>query len=78
LQLHRPGFRRVTDAAALARVQQAYTAYDAADAQAYKHGQPSDAGGVPDRRQDAAVFDSKAAAYAEYDRDMANAWRIGK
>ena len=36
LQLHRPGFRRNTDAGALARVQQAYTAYDAADAQAYK------------------------------------------
>ena len=31
LALHKPGFRRVTDAAALQRVQAAYTAYDAAD-----------------------------------------------
>jgi hypothetical protein len=37
LQLHKPGFRRVTDAAALERMQQAYNDYDAADAQAYKH-----------------------------------------
>jgi hypothetical protein len=36
LQMHKPGFRRVTDAAALERVQEAYRAYDAADAQAYK------------------------------------------
>jgi len=36
LQLHKPGFRRVTDAAALERVQQAYNDYDAADAAAYK------------------------------------------
>ena len=36
LQLHKPGFRRDTDAAALARVQEAYAAYDAADAAAYK------------------------------------------
>jgi hypothetical protein len=28
--------------------------------------------------QDAAAFDSKAAAYEQYDRDMANAWRTGK
>ena len=36
LQLHRPGFRRNTDSAALERSQQAYAAYDAADAAAYK------------------------------------------
>ena len=36
LQLHRPGFRRVTDAAALERSRQAYMDYDAADAVAYK------------------------------------------
>ena len=36
LQLHRPGFRRVTDAAALERSRQAYAAYDAADAVVYK------------------------------------------
>ena len=32
---------------------------------------------VPDnpRRQDATALDSKAAAYADYDREMANAWR---
>jgi hypothetical protein len=34
---------------------------------------------VPNKkRQDAASFDSKAQAYAEYDREMANAWRSGK
>ena len=36
LQLHKPGFRRVTDAAALERMQAAYTAYNSADAAAYK------------------------------------------
>ena len=36
LQLHKPGFRRSTDAAALERSRQAYAAYDAADAAAYK------------------------------------------
>ena len=29
-------------------------------------------------RQDAATFDAKAAAYAEYDREMADAWRTSK
>jgi hypothetical protein len=41
LALHRPGFRRVTDAAALERILRAYNDYDAADAVAYK--KPSDA-----------------------------------
>jgi hypothetical protein len=97
LQLHKPGFRRVTDAAALERVQQAYANVDAAAANAWR----SDASGsfrgqqagdqcmingapghlndklecVPDRRQDAATVDAKAAAYEAYDREMANAWR---
>jgi hypothetical protein len=100
LQLHKPGFRRVTDSAALERVRQAYNDVDAAAANAWR----SDASGsfrgqqagdlctvngapghlndklecVPDRRQDAAAFDAKAAAYAEYDREMENAWRINK
>ena len=124
LQLHKPGFRRNTDAAALERVQEAYAAYDAADSVAYK--QPREFGGdeprltgagapgrgsgapagaypyaaasegasctsngapgrlrqvngklecVPDRRQDAATFDAKQAAYDEYDRIASNAWR---
>lgn len=30
---------------------------------------------VPDRIQDAATFDAKAQAYADYDREMSNAWR---
>jgi hypothetical protein len=126
LQFHRPGFRRNTDAAALARARQAYAAYDAADAAAYKQTRDysEHTGGDPDRtgtgapgrgsnapagayplsagegtactingaagtlvRQgnslvcqprratDAAAFDAKAQAYADYDREMANAWR---
>jgi hypothetical protein len=115
-QLHRPGFRRNTDAAALERSRAAYAAYDAADAVAYKHNQAGDTGefaqappvgtyplsagegstctvngqdGVlvrqgnwlvckPRQRQDTATFDAKASAYAEYDREMSNAWRTGK
>jgi hypothetical protein len=124
LQLHKPGFRRVTDAAALERTRRAYADYDAADAQAYKQvhdyeehtgGDPNYTGaGAPNRgsgapagsyplsagegtsctidgapgvlkregawlvcqprqRQDAA--DAKRAAYAQYDREMADAWR---
>ena len=30
---------------------------------------------VPNQRKDAAAFDAKAQAYADYDREMANAWR---
>ena len=126
LQLHKPGFRRVTDAAALERVQQAYNAYDAADAAAYKQtrdynehtggdpdrtgaGAPAKGAGAPQgayplsagegtsctingaagvlvrqgdwlvcnprRATDAAAFDAKAQAYADYDREMADAWR---
>jgi hypothetical protein len=33
---------------------------------------------VLNRRQDAATFDAKQAAYEHYDREMAVAWRIGK
>ncbi len=36
-QLHRPGFRRNTDVAALARVQQAYTDAEAADREAWRN-----------------------------------------
>jgi hypothetical protein len=36
MQLHKPGFRRNTDVAALERSRAAYAAADAADAQAYK------------------------------------------
>ena len=129
LQLHRPGFRRVTDAAALERVQEAYRAYDSADAAAYKQtrdynehtggdptrtgaGAPNRGSGAPPgsypysaaaegtsctvngaagvlvrqgnwlvckpRSQDAAAFDSKAQAYAEYDREAAVAYLRGK
>ena len=73
LQLHRPGFRYNTDAAARTRIAQAYEAYDAADTNAWKAtsttATPDD---VPNRR---ATADAKAQAYAEYDREMANAWR---
>ena len=106
LQLHRPGFRRVTDAAALERSRQAYADADQEAANAWKGNAttdqragdtcscrgpeyPNDFGSpgtlqkrngdwvcVPNKqRQDAAAFDAKAAAYADYDRDMANAWR---
>ena len=100
LQLHKPGFRRVTDAAALERVQQAYNDVDAAAPSAWRsdasgsfrgqqagdqcmiNGAPSHLNDklecVPDRRQDAATFDAKAQAYADYDREMANAWRMNK
>ena len=37
LQLHRPGFRRNTDVGALARVQQAYTDAEMADAEAWRN-----------------------------------------
>jgi len=113
MQLHKPGFRRNTDVAALARVQQAYTDAETADANAWKgaanrtnlrdsqEGDPCTVRGpeypddfgspgtlqmgndgelvcVPDglqdaRRQDAASV--KRAAYEQYDREMANAWR---
>jgi hypothetical protein len=113
MQLHRPGFRRNTDAGALARVQQAYTDAETADANAWKgatnrlnlrdqqEGDPCTVRGpdYPDdfgspgtlqmgndgelvcvpgnledaRRQDAASV--KRAAYEQYDREMANAWR---
>ena len=128
LQLHKPGFRRVTDAAALERTRQAYAAYDAADAIAYKHtrdyeehtgSDPSRTGAgapakgsnaspgsypysaaaegsactingapgtlvrqgnslvcQPRRSQDAASI--KAAAYAQYDAEQTNAWRMNK
>jgi hypothetical protein len=127
LQLHRPGFRRSQDAAALERTRAAYTAYDAADAAAYKQtrefggdeprntgsGAPGRGNGapagaypysaaaegsacttngapghlrkvngklecVPGQRQDAATVDAKAAAYADYDREMATAYLRGK
>jgi hypothetical protein len=126
MQLHKPGFRRNTDVAALERSRAAYVAYDAADAVAYKHirdyneqtgseprntgtGAPAKGSGAPAgayplsagegtactingapgtlvrqgnwlvcqprSRQDAAAFDAKAQAYADYDREMSNAWR---
>ncbi len=72
LQLHRPGFRRNTDAAALERVRQAYNDAEAADANAWKATTPAKLECVPDRR---ATADTKAQAYADYDREMADAWR---
>ena len=76
LQLHRPGFRRNTDVAALARVQQAYTDAETADANAWKGAaRTHDAGDkAPAQRQDPAI-DVKQAAYAEYEKRMSNAWR---
>ena len=38
LAMHRPGFRRVTDAAALDRVAQAYLDADIADVNRWRHG----------------------------------------
>ncbi len=75
-QLHRPGFRRNTDVAALARVQQAYTDAEIADANAWKGAARNhDAGDkAPAQRQDPAI-DVKQAAYADYDERMSNAWR---
>ena len=106
LQLHRPGFRRTTDAAALARVEQAYADADIESANAWRGhvttdqqaGDPCTVRGpeypldfgspgtlqkrngdwvcVPNKkRQDVAALDAKAQAYADYDREMANAWR---
>ena len=78
LQLHKPGFRRNTDAAALARVQDAYNDADEADQNAWRNPsarratEPTE----PRRSQDAAS--SKAQAYADYDREMANAWRSNR
>jgi hypothetical protein len=78
-QLHRPGFRRNTDVAALARVQQAYADAEAADANAWKGGPLRQGHGkvepAPDQRQD---LDAKQAAYEAYDREMAQAYLRGK
>ena len=106
LQLHRPGFRRNTDSAALERSRQAYADADTQAANAWRGNDqragdpctvrgpeyPLDFGSagtlqkrngdwvcVPNKkRHDAAALDSKVAAYADYDREMANAWRGGK
>ena len=83
LQLHRPGFRRSNDLAALERVQQAYNDAEAADREAWRNprrdaehtgGNPS----KPRRSQDAMGLDAKQAAYEQYDREMAVAYLRGK
>ena len=82
LQLHRPGFRYNTDAAAQERTRQAYADAEAADANAWRDtasAKPTvTRAKEPRRSQDAATVDAKAQAYADYDREMANAWRSNK
>ena len=76
LQLHRPGFRRNTDATSHARVQQAYAAADAADANAWRaDAKTTIATNTNPNTNTTAAFDAKQAAYDEYDREQANAWR---
>ena len=77
LQLHRPGFRRVTDAAALERAQVAYAAYDAADANAWR-GNSSVKPPAPRTEEPRLTTDARAEAYRLYDEEQSNAWRSRK
>jgi hypothetical protein len=80
-QLHKPGFRRNSDAAALARVQQAYTDAETADANAWKGGHlrqgHAKVAPAPDQPQDPGL-DAREAAYLAYDEEMATAYLRGK
>ena len=79
LQLHKPGFRRNTDAGALARVQQAYTDAESADANAWKGAARNhDAGDKPPPQRQDPGLDAREAAYLAYDEEMATAYLRGK
>ena len=80
LQLHRPGFRYNTDAAAVERSRQAYADAEAADANAWRDTasvkpSASSAADPGNSQRKGAATDARAEAYRAYDEEMQNAWR---
>ena len=81
LQLHRPGFRYNTDAAAVERTRQAYADAEAADANAWRDNssvKPPATPALEPRKPPHPATDARAEAYRAYDEEMQNAWRSRK
>jgi hypothetical protein len=74
LQLHKPGFRYNTDAAAIERTSQAYADADTEAANAWK-GRATGPVTAPVRPDVAALVDARAEAYRLCDEEQQNAWR---
>ena len=74
LQLHRPGFRYNTDAAAVERSRQAYADAKAADANAWR-GNASVKPPATPAPEPQLTPDARAEAYRVYDEEQSNAWR---